>query len=254
MLTALQQKLIYFPTRANETGLLQQAAAMGLAPWRDEAGRLIGWRTEDADAVGPRLVVFHGNAGHALQRAYYARGFQSADSTWRVYLFEYPGYGARDGEPGEDAIKQAATAAIRGLLAERDEAVWLVGESLGSGVAAWLAGEVPDRIGGILLVTPFTSLADVAAHHYPWLPVQALLRERFEVPGPLSRFRGPVAFLLAGRDEVVPVALGRAVHDGYAGPKWLRVEPDAGHNTLDMRPEAAWWREVSALLRPTKVP
>ena len=101
---------------------------------------------------------------------------------------------------------------------------------------------------GLLLVTPFTSLADVAAHHYPLLPVRALLSENYDSVEALSHYRGPVAFLLAGRDEIVTTELGRELYERYSGPKWLRVEERAGHNTLPYHPGAGWWGEVSRFL------
>jgi pimeloyl-ACP methyl ester carboxylesterase len=197
-------------------------------------------------------MVLHGNAGYALHRVYYARGFAALDEGWQVFLFEYPGYGARDGSPSEEAIKRAALAALQRLLDEDDaRPVYLVGESLGSGVAAYLAAEYSAQVAGLLLVTPFTSLVDVAAHHYPVLPVRLFLRERYDNREALARYGGPVAFLLAGRDEIVPTRLGRELYDRYRGPKWLRVDENAGHNSLDFRPGASWWRELSSFLLST---
>jgi hypothetical protein len=115
-------------------------------------------------------------------------------------------------------------------------------------VASYLAGAFPEQVAGLLLVTPFTSLVDVAAHHYPFLPVRTLLSERYDSVEALSHYKGPVAFLLAGRDEVVPTILGRQLYDSYSGPKWLRVEARAGHNSIPFDPRAAWWGEISKFL------
>ncbi len=248
VLTALQRQLIYYPEAAPEESLLRAATGIGLLDWRDDDGRLIGWRTDPVGDVSRRVVVFHGNAGHALYRQYFAAGFLALVPDWQVYLFEYPGYGARPGEPSESTIKSAATDAVEALLAQAPGPLYLVGESLGSGVAAYIAGTMPARIAGLLLVTPFTSLADVAAEHYGMLPVRALLSERYNSLEALSRYAGPVAFLIAGRDEIVPAALGRKLYDSYQGPKWLREQAGAGHNTLDFDPAADWWRDVAEFL------
>ncbi len=64
----------------------------------------------------------------------------------------------------------------------------------------------------------------------------------------LKHYRGPVAFLIAGRDEVVTTKLDRQLYDSYTGPKWLRVEAHAGHNSLPYNPGAPWWGEVSKFL------
>jgi pimeloyl-ACP methyl ester carboxylesterase len=245
MFAALQRQLIYFPETAPEEALLTAAERSGLQAWRDRDGELIGWRAHSPDKPRRRLVVFHGNAGHALYRQYFAAGFLALAAGWQVYLFEYPGYGARPGSPSESGIKSAAAEAVEALLAEDAGPVYLLGESLGSGVATYLAGTLGSQIAGLLLVTPFTSLADVAGHHYGGLPARALLRERYDSAAALDHYRGPVAFLVAGSDEIVPAALGRKLYDSYRGPRLLREQPGAGHNSLDFNPDAPWWREVT---------
>jgi pimeloyl-ACP methyl ester carboxylesterase len=244
MLAALQRQLIYYPERAPESALLESAARTGMTDWRSGDGEIVGWRTRTPDGDARRLVVFHGNAGHALYRQYFAAGFLSLGTGWQVYLFEYPGYGARPGEPSEEGIKSAATEAVQALLTEDDRPLYLLGESLGSGVATYLASRLSAQVAGVLLVTPFTSLTDVASHHYALLPVRALLNERYDSVSALKHYDGPVAFLVAGNDEIVPAELGRKLYDSYRGPKWLREQPGAGHNTLDFNPTAAWWHDV----------
>jgi hypothetical protein len=250
MFAGMQRKLIYFPSLAQEQQQLLEAAASGLQPWRGEDGSLLGWR-QARKSSKRRLLVFHGNAGYALHRAYFVEGLREADSGWDVILFEYPGYGARSGSPSEKTIKAAAAAALQRLLQEDPQPIYLAGESLGSSVASYLAGVLPQQVAGLLLVTPFTSLVDIAAHHYPWPLVRYLLQERYDSVAALSRYHGPVAFLLAGRDEVVPIDLGRALHASYGGPKLLRVEAGAGHNSLPYHPGAPWWAEISEFLTTT---
>lgn len=247
MLAALQKQLIFFPDRSSEAELLPRAAGLGLEPWRID-GERVGWR-RDGSAAGPRMLVFHGNAGQALDRGYYLPPLAAFDPPFEVLLFEYPGYGSRPGEPSAQSLKDAAAAALASLAPADSRPLYLLGESLGSGVACHLARVAPQRLAGLLLVTPFTRLADVAAHHYPGLPVRQLLSERFDCVEDLARFPGPVAFLLAGRDEVVPRTLGQTLYDGYRGRKWLHVQQEAGHNSLDLSPHAAWWRELKAFLR-----
>jgi pimeloyl-ACP methyl ester carboxylesterase len=145
-------------------------------------------------------------------------------------------------------IKAAAARALELLLSHDTRPIYLIGESLGSGVASHLAATFPEQVAGLLLVTPFSSLHDVAAHHFKLLPVRTLLSERYDSMEALSHYRGPVAFLLAGQDEVVPKILGQRLHDNYNGPRWLRVIPGAGHNSLPLYPNTDWWGEVSAFL------
>ena len=248
MFTTMQRQMIYYPAVAEERGLLDEAARLGLKPWRDGNGGLIGWRPASQGESGRRMVVFHGNAGFALHREYFVEGFRALGEGWEVFLFEYPGYGARSGSPSEEAIKGAATRAVELLLRRDASPIYLIGESLGSGVASHLAAAFPEQVAGLLLVTPFSSLVDVAAHHFKWLPARAVLSERYDSMEALSHYRGPVAFLLAGEDEVVPKDLGQRLYDQYQGLKWIRVIPGAGHNSLPVYPGADWWGEVSAFL------
>lgn len=254
LLLLLQRHVIYFPARSREEDLLRSAESYGLMPWRDSSNRLIGWRSGNAD-VPPlqrnRLVVFHGNAGYALHRSYYVDGFRGlteGKASWEILLFEYPGYGARPGPTTEENIIRAGRMALSELLKDRSGPLFLLGESLGSGVAARLAAENPESIAGLFLVTPFTCLSDVGARHYPIFPVRLILRDRYEVQQNLEKYPGPVAFLMAGQDEIVPAELGRKLFEEYAGRKRLWIQPGAGHNTLDIAPDASWWHEVADFL------
>ena len=96
-----------------------------------------------------------------------------------------------------------------------------MGESLGSSFASRLAAENPQSVSGLFLVTPFTCLADVAASHYPFLPVRWMLRERHDAQEYLKAYPGPVAFLIAGRDEVMKNNLGEKLYGQYPGRKRL---------------------------------
>jgi len=248
MFTTPQRHLIYFPSTAQADELSQEAARIGLKAWHDGTGSAIGWKSTGARRARNRMLVFHGNAGYALHRDYFVAGFQALGDEWEVFLFEYPGYGAREGAPSADTFKATAVQALELLLATDSRPIFVIGESLGSGIASYLAATFPEQVAGLLLVTPFSSLADVAAHHYPFLPVRTLLSERYDSVEALAHYRGPVAFLIAGRDEVVTTTLGRQLYDSYTGPKWLHVEAHAGHNSLPYNPGAAWWGEVSKFL------
>jgi fermentation-respiration switch protein FrsA (DUF1100 family) len=88
----------------------------------------------------------------------------------------------------------------------------------------------------------------VAAHHYPFLPVRLILRDRWENTVALQRYHGPVGVRVAELDEVVTTEQGRKLYDAYAGPKRLWIATGAGHNTAFLEPIAKWWGEATAFL------
>ena len=121
--------------------------------------------------------------------------------------------------------------------------VYLLGESLGTGVACYLAGAFPSVIKGMVLIAPYNSLTDVACHHMPIFPVKWMLWDRFDSARHLAGYHGPVGILLAGQDVVVPERFGRKLFEGYHGPGKLWEFPHAGHEDLPDQPES-WWREL----------
>lgn len=255
VIAALQRQLLFFPTRESESVMLANAAVLGMEPWRSATGEIIGWKMRAKPGIQPanKLVVFHGNAGHALHRDDYALGFErlGAGGKWEVWLFEYPGYGARSGEPGRESFAKAARAALAELRSRDARPLFLLGESLGAGVASDLAAEPANAIAGLVLITPWASLADAARMHFPLLPVRLILRDRWDNIAALEQFRRPVAVLIAGRDEIVSAAQGNRLFEKLGAPKRRWLFADASHNDSDIQ-RAEWAGEVSDfLLGPT---
>jgi len=237
---ALQRRLIYFPTKLDPRVAEQMAAKEGFQPWRNKAGKIIGWRLPtDGQPTGSVLVI-HGNAGCALDRGYLARPIHVAGGG-DVYVLEYPGYGARSGSPGMKSFLAAGEEAF--ALLPTHLPIHIVSESLGAGVAAHLAKLHGTRVSGLMMFAPYNSLASVGQRQMPFLPVSLLLRDRFNPAEWLKDYRGPVSILLAGTDEVIPSDLGRKLHDGYLGPKRLQVIEGARHNDIAEQPPD-WWKEV----------
>jgi uncharacterized protein len=133
-------------------------------------------------------------------------------------------------------------------LLDTNKPIFLVGESLGTGVASYLAGKYPDRISGVVLLAPYNRLTDVAQYHMPLLPVWLMLVDRFPSQNFLRNYRGPVAILVGGKDGVVPAKFGRRLYNSYAGPKRLWEIPDGNHETAMLQP-ASFWKEIAEFWR-----
>ena len=243
----LQDRLLYFPTRV----ALEDIASGGLQAW-PAPHDFRGLVAEPAGAVRGTAIVFHGNAGHAGHRRHYATALTRLGL--RVILAEYPGYGPRDGALGERNLVDDAGQTI--ALAHRlhGPPLLLIGESLGAGVAAAAGARQRDKTVGLLLITPWDRLERVAAHHYPWLPVDWLLRDRYASTDHLASFGRPVWVAVAERDRIVPAHLGIALYEALADPKRLAVIASANHNDWVDHIAPAWWQEATTFLLDRSAP
>ena len=232
-----QGRLLYFPARAS----LAQMASDGLRAW-PSADDFRGLVAEPPGSVRGTVVVIHGNAGHAGHRAHYAQALVPLG--WRVLLAEYPGYGPRDGTPGEATLVADAAATLAQAHRSYGAPLVVIGESLGAGVAAAAVAKQPALVAGVLLVTPWDRLASVASHHYAWLPVRWLLRDRYDSAANLSTFDWPVVVAVAERDSIVPARFGTALHASLGKRGRLISIPDSEHNDWPERVDAAWWQEA----------
>ena len=162
-----------------------------------------------------------------------------------VFIVEYPGYADRPGAPSERLLEESADEAFQSL--KTNGPVYLVGESLGTGGACWLAGKHPDKIAGVVLLAPYNTLTDVAQEHMPLLPVHLLLVDRFPSEKYLRNYSGPIAVLVGGNDQVVPERFGRRLYDGYAGPKRLWEFPEGDHGMVMEQPPEIWKQIIDSL-------
>jgi pimeloyl-ACP methyl ester carboxylesterase len=123
--------------------------------------------------------------------------------------------------------------------------LFLLGESLGCGVAAAVAGVTPVKIDGVVLITPWDTLASIARAKFPFLPVRLFLTDRYDNIGNLRTFKGRIAVVGAGRDEVIPLAHARKLYDSLAGSaRRMWIMQGAGHNDWPMHVNSTWWMEI----------
>jgi len=237
----LQRRMLYFPDRARP--LEGQCRAAGLRFWPDAEDGYRGFTGIAAPAGATGLiVVFHGNAGAAWNRDYYVHALGPLG--YRVVVAEYPGYGGRGGTWGERQFVQDATETVRGAHEAFGGPVFLWGESLGCGVAAAVAADPPVPVQGVVMLTPWDSLPELAQSLYRYVPVRRFMRDRYDNIRNLQSYRKPVAVVVAERDEIIPAKHSQRLYDALAGPKRLWVFKGGGHNTWPTGPNEAWWREV----------
>jgi fermentation-respiration switch protein FrsA (DUF1100 family) len=191
---------------------------------------LNGWMVPPLEPrTGTTILVFNGNAGHRGFRAPLAAALR--ERGYGVLLFDYRGYGGNRGSPTESGLAADARAARAFLLSRPDAATTRLvyfGESLGTGVAARLAAE--HRPAALVLRSPFTSMTDVGAFHYPLLPVRWLLRDRFDTASRIAGVGCPLLVIAGDQDSVVPYASTRRLFDAAAEPKRFITIAGADHN------------------------
>lgn len=214
MLWAVQHRLIYFPDPTPVPAAAEVIPGARDVTLHTADGLELGaWfvPAEHPSDDGMAVLVAPGNGGNRAGRAGFAE--ELSRRGFAVLLMDYRGYGGNPGEPSEDGLAADADAAVEALatLGFPARRTLYFGESLGSGVVAALQARRPPA--GIVLRSPFPELADVGAHHYPWLPVRALLRDRFPVVEHLATSDVPVTVIYGDRDSVVPSELSARVAD-----------------------------------------
>ncbi len=277
MLAFLQRTLIYLPSRQSRI----EPQDAGLPPGRvhtitlnsDDGLELRGWhllpagqtatdlrQCDEQLALGrPVVLYFSGNAGNRAWRIEEFELFTQLGCD--VFVFDYRGYGDNPGSPSEDRLAADATAAWRYATQTRriePRRLILCGESLGGGVAVRLAAEqcvAGTPPGGLVLRATFSSLPDVAAHHYPWLPVRWLLVDRYPSVERMPQVTCPILHIHGRRDSIIPIELGRKLFDtappqSAAGiPKRFVELPSADHNDILAVAEAEFQAAVGEFLK-----
>lgn len=246
MLYLYQRKLLYLPTLYSQATAASIAQEKGLQLWIEgENTRAYISQRLPKDPLGT-ILLFHGNAGSALGRTLYIEFLESFG--FRVILCEYPGYGACPGRHGQNAFVAAATEMIQRAVTLYSEPLWLVGESLGCGVAAAAVKVDPKAIQGLLLIMPWDTLGDLSQSFYPWFPAKLLTRDRFDNIKNLAEFPGPVGIVMAREDEIVPNRHTQRLYDALKGKKHLWTLERVGHNTWMEAVDRAWWQQVVTFL------
>lgn len=231
LLYAGQRNLLYFPHRRPVEPAAWDVSDMAPFEVRTADGLpLTGWYRAPAERLAPTIVFFHGNAGHLGLRGFKARLF--LDAGYGVLLAGYRGFAGNPGRPTEQGLYADARAFLDHLLAAGTPPGRLViyGESLGTGVAVQMA--VERRFGALVLEAPYTSIPDVGAIRFPWVPVRLLMHDRFDNLSKVARIGTSLLVVHGERDRIVPTHLGRRLFAEAREPKRAAWLADAGHNDV----------------------
>ena len=246
LIYALQDRLVYFPTRELEATPRTLGVEYEDVWLRTEDGvRLHGWFVA-TPAARATVLFFHGNGGNISHRLGRIGIFRQLGLN--VLLFDYRGYGRSDGAPSEQGTYRDARAAWRYLTETRGlspSTIILYGESLGGAVATHLAAAQAPR--AVVVESSFSSMVDLGAEVYPWLPVRWISRYVYPSARNLARIHAPVLIIHSRDDEIIPFRHGQALFAAAHEPKEF-LEIRGGHNEGPLASGAHYLRGLEGFL------
>jgi len=238
----LQRQLIYHPSQFLASPAQAGVAEMQTLRVTTDDGVALAFWYRPAQSGQPTMVYFHGNGGNLAGRGSKVRPY--LDAGFGVLLAGYRGYGGNPGKPSETGLYADARAHLEFLKNQNiPPSKWILyGESLGSGVAVHMAyklylrnGEYEKKstpVGALVLESPFSSLADAAQSHYPFVPARLLVRDRYDSIAKIAYANAPVFIVHGEEDGVISVKQGKRLFEAAKEPKQAHWIPGAGHNNL----------------------
>jgi hypothetical protein len=248
----MQNKFLYFPNDDRPTAPM--LAAENLVLWQETGSDYRGL-TAASEVLAPNgtIVLFHGNGGTAFDRGFYMEPLTRLG--FRVILAEYPKYGGRPGKVGEKPFVADGMETTRIAYEQYGEPLYLLGESLGCGVAGGVAKNTTTPIAGIILITPWDTLASVAKSLFPFLPVSMLLTDKYDNMENLKTFTGNISVVGAQRDEILPIKHAQSLYEALPeGKKRMWIIKGAGHNDWPFHTDASLFREITEFVNVRKMP
>jgi pimeloyl-ACP methyl ester carboxylesterase len=239
-----QHRFLYHPECYSLEVATSRARRLGLQAWPMRTPLACAFTPLSVpDPVRGTFLVFHGNAGSALDRVAYVQDLQPLG--FRVVLAEYPGYGACAGPLGEPSLVAHGQELLRVLRATYTEPVYLLGESLGAGVACAVAAKAEGGVDGLLLITPWDRLPDLAQDLYPMFPTRHLVRDQYDSIANLADVNAPVAVVMASGDGIIPGRRTQNLVNALGRRARLWTLHGVGHNDWPNAVDPVWWRDVT---------
>jgi pimeloyl-ACP methyl ester carboxylesterase len=220
-----QDSLIFHPQRLHESrraALAQSPAVQSLFIHATDGTRLHAWHVR-----GDPLILYFGGNAEEVSWMLDDAARRAPGVGW--LLVDYRGYGSSEGSPSEKALVSDAVQWYDHF--KGTERIYVFGRSLGSGVAVQLAAQRP--VAGVILVAPFDSLVEVGKRLYPFLPVDWMLKHRFDSATLAPKMKTALLCIVASHDEIIPAEHAKRLYDAWGGPKqWIGLE-GAAHNSTD---------------------
>lgn len=246
----IQERLLFFPNRLRPEDARRvledfpRAEEVNLTA--NDGTPLHGWLMHPPETNGrsPLVIYFGGNN----EEVSYLLEHQARLGGWSLLLMNYRGYGLSGGRPGEAAFFADAIRVYDAMRVRDDihsERIAVLGRSLGTGVAVYLASQRP--VDSVVLVTPYDSVTRVGQGRFPFVPVRLLIKHPFDSLSRATSLRQRVLVLAAEEDDIIPVHHARRLYDAWAGPKLWHQLPGTDHVTISEHPD--YWPLIASFLQ-----
>jgi hypothetical protein len=213
-----QRNLLYHPNENNYSGDKISVDIKKVKIPTSDNIELLGWYHEKNLKDYKTVIYFHGNAGSLENRIHKLNHFQ--DININFLIIAWRGFSGNDGKPSEQGLYVDGKSAIYWLTKKgiEEKNLILYGESLGTGVVTHLAQN--KSFAGVILETPFTSMIDVAKIVYPYIPVNLLLKDKFENYKKIKNINSPILIMHGEADQIVPFSMGKKIYEIANKPKY----------------------------------
>ena len=213
-----QRNLLYHPNENNYSGDKISVDIEKVKITTSDNIELLGWYHEKNLKDFKTLIFFHGNAGSLENRIHKLNHFQ--DMNINFLIIAWRGFSGNRGKPSEQGLYEDGKSAINWLIKKgvSEKNLVLYGESLGTGVATHLAQN--KSFAGVILETPFTSMIDTAKKFYPYIPVNLILKDKFENYKKIKNINSPILVMHGEIDQIVPFSMGKKIYEIANKPKY----------------------------------
>lgn len=231
MMALLQGKILFHPTPYPGLPTEYKLNDFSEVKIKTEDGAEISGWFKKADKPGKVILLFYGNADSLNNYADFFR--KLADAGYTVLGLNYRGYGGMKGKPTEQGLYEDGRAAVK-FLSQYDEEknIIFVGRSLGSGVAVEMASK--HKLKGLVLISPYTSIVNIAGEIYWYLPVKYVSRYKFSSIDKIASVKEPILIIHGDQDRLIPISHAERLLNTANARKELKVYKGSDHNDLDM--------------------
>lgn len=241
LIFVFQRQFLYFPDQSMPpVAYLEESGFEAVVVRSGPDGALQSLWREPRESDSPVILLLHGNAGSHFHRIPQYQAL--AEDGAGVLGVGYPGYGGNRGTPSETALFQAAQDNYDWLTRKgvRPERIIIIGESLGSGVAAHLAAK--NDAAGLVMVAAHSGMAEMAQRQFPVFPARWLVKDSYQTMAYIGRINMPLFWIHGTSDDLIPFEVGQRVFDAASQPKTAYPIKNAGHNNL-------WDRGIDKIVR-----